>query len=696
MTRLTKVAALVLLAGVFALPSGAIAAPGPIELISRNSEEQMEYALAPALSANGRYVAFRGAIGGRVGIFRKDLVTGALLPVVTGNAYAPKAGDGGDASEPSISADGRYVSFTTTSDLVPATDGPPGSNSPTNDSDVYVADLAESPPTFELASALNGSAEGLSYEEAQGSLSSGRVSLSADGREVVFVTRSKSNLIGDPEGLETPAGQVVVRDLQTKTTTLVSVRRDPVSGAVEPDVPVPGGAVFEGVEAQPARPGASISSDGSTVSWLADHVSQQVLIPEPELGDIVAAESAKAYDEPLWRRVPNGPSVPPATRLVGGYGDVPGLLEPHENLEDRCSRPNGKGAYGWSAGFFETAAAAQREYVPALSADGDTVALIGEPDGYAEAYVVTLGGGPSGSNVLDPLTRAIPVHEDIACRASEEKNLATAGPITSIAISPDARRFAFTTQRQQFRLSPPILTGSPPSGLGMAELYLVDLPGEYLERLTHGEGVQEPSTRSPAPSSQYLENSIGAAAVSFDASGEKLAFSSMASNLVPGDANGSLNNSSSVIGNDAFTVTDPRSVAVPGSSSVSTPPAGVTTRSSWRLVVRAMSRPDGSVFLKVTVPGPGRLAARAKGSAKVGAKSKLVAAGSRGAGGPSVLTLTLRPRHRFARLVKAAGGLEAKLRLSFSSPRKQRLEDALEVRFHRHRPQPKKKAGGRR
>jgi hypothetical protein len=382
--------------------------------------------------------------------------------------------------------------------------------------------------------------------------------------------------------------------------------------------------------------------------------------------------------------------------LVGGNGYLPELLEAHQNLEFKCGRVGGAAAFGWSAGFLEPAVAARREYVPALSADGDTVALIGEPKGYAEAYVVTVDAEPSDSNALRPLTRAIPVHEDIACQASEERNSATAGPITSIAISPDGRRVAFTTQRQQFRLSPPILTGSPPSGLGMAELYLVDLPGEYLERLTHGESVQEPSTRSPAESG-YLESSIGAAAVSFDGSGEKLAFSSLASNLVPGDANGTLNNEpSSVVGTDAFAVTDPRSVPLPGSSSVSTPPAGATIRSAWRLVVRAMSRPDGSVSLKVTVPGPGRLTARAKGSARVGGKSKLVAVGSRRAGGASVLKLTLRPRHTFTRLVKAAGGLEAKLRLIFSSPGKQRLDDALEVRFHRHRPHPKKKTRGRR
>ena len=58
MRLLTKVAGLALLVAVFALPSGALAAPGPIELVSKSPEEQMEYAVTPALSANGRYVAF--------------------------------------------------------------------------------------------------------------------------------------------------------------------------------------------------------------------------------------------------------------------------------------------------------------------------------------------------------------------------------------------------------------------------------------------------------------------------------------------------------------------------------------------------------------------------------------------------------------------------------------------------------------
>lgn len=67
-----------------------------------------------ALSADGRYVVFSSAsqFGGdanpNADIFRKDLVTGELSLV---SADAASAQGGGRASAPSISSDGRYVSF---------------------------------------------------------------------------------------------------------------------------------------------------------------------------------------------------------------------------------------------------------------------------------------------------------------------------------------------------------------------------------------------------------------------------------------------------------------------------------------------------------------------------------------------------------------------------------------------------------
>src|SRR5262245_6919734 len=110
---------------------------GPIRLVSKGSQEQAQEASATAISGNGRYLAFQGAIGGLKGVFREDLETGGLTAVEVGNAYE-KGAPGADAGAPSISADGSYVSFTTGAQLDPVDDTQPSSK------DVYVADMSTS------------------------------------------------------------------------------------------------------------------------------------------------------------------------------------------------------------------------------------------------------------------------------------------------------------------------------------------------------------------------------------------------------------------------------------------------------------------------------------------------------------------------------------------------------------------------
>ncbi|HSR93966.1 MAG TPA: hypothetical protein VLK56_03790, partial [Solirubrobacterales bacterium] len=52
----------------FAAPALALADLGPIELVSKSATEQADEAIAPVLSANGRYLAFQGTIGGLSGV----------------------------------------------------------------------------------------------------------------------------------------------------------------------------------------------------------------------------------------------------------------------------------------------------------------------------------------------------------------------------------------------------------------------------------------------------------------------------------------------------------------------------------------------------------------------------------------------------------------------------------------------------
>ncbi|HEX6667370.1 MAG TPA: hypothetical protein VF081_12330 [Solirubrobacterales bacterium] len=638
---------------------------GPIELVSKNAADQADFAEQPAISADGRYVAFRGSIGGLLGIFRKDLASGAVELVVGGDAYAAPAPAATAASEPSISADGRFVSFTTNAQLDPQNDQAASS------SDVYVADLGGPAPSYELASARDGTSAGLAYSGGPGALATGRISLSADGRRVAFITIANSNLTGNPANLETPPLQVAVRDLAADSTALVSVARNSLTGTMEPGMPVSEGALVSTTlpGASKVEPGAALSADGSTVAWLGMHLPAQVPLLADEGQNIATGEGfGLVYDEPLWRRVPSAADPAPPTRRVVGGGQFPALADGHPNLDkNQCGPLN-----GWIAGR------ARLDYVPKLSADGGAVAMIGEPNGYANVFFADMTAGAAGAGAVRQLTREVPIREDDACRASEPSLLAGAGDITATAVSADGRRVAFATQRQQFPLAPPNLVGGPPAGMGVAELYRVDLGGQTLERVTHG--LAAPSEPSKVVAGLIPDLSLGgASALSFSGNGETLSFASLANNLVAADGNRGPQIAEA--GSDAFLVTDQTPPTERGLVGISTPPPALRTKGRWVLTVSAVSDRDGSVRVAVGVPGRGRLRGQALAAIGDAGKRRQVAAAARRAKRAAVLILKLRPAAKLHRLVHSDAGLEATVRLSFRGPGGRPLRESIDVRF---------------
>jgi hypothetical protein len=184
---LAPLACLAILAAL-AAPGGARADVfGPIELVSNGAltgegaqaaPQQALYAHDPAVSGDGRYVAFDGYFEGRTGVWRRELQPPyAVQPVAVGTVQPGSEACEGDspcnAELPSISANGQYVSFTTTARLDPRED-PDGAGAP----NVYVRNMdvpeaqpcAEegalqpaSPCAYTLASAADGGPEALTY-----------------------------------------------------------------------------------------------------------------------------------------------------------------------------------------------------------------------------------------------------------------------------------------------------------------------------------------------------------------------------------------------------------------------------------------------------------------------------------------------------------------------------------------------------
>jgi hypothetical protein len=731
---------------------------GPIELASSGvieggiaGAQQALYAHDPAISADGRYVAFDGYLGGFTGVWRRDLGTGEVQPVAVGRVlpgseeceepHAPC-----DAELPSISADGRYVSFTTTAPLEPSEDK---NNAP----DVYVRDMSiaasaheiespapkpceESPEpracAFTIASALNGQAEGLAYVEAPtsiGAVASGRTAISADGREVAFVTTAVSNLAGP----NTPADQVAVRDLATRVTRLVSVEIDPATGLPKvPDTPVSateGSTVFGAVDTGgkalfpfsasrayelPGALGASISADGTTVAWMGRAVYKQARM--------LPGEQVASYIEPLWRRIADGPQAP-TRRVTGGSEPESAVCTASgesklpagvpEQQADPCHGPFAPPPESGASGVYD---AGRLNAIPQLSADGHTVAFL------ATAQLVSLGqdfGLAAGENadlyLVDMRTSA--TRREALRPLTQLASSAFAGnaPIVDFAISADGKQVALSTQRTQFPLGSPAYVSQPMAAPGMAELFEVDLENNTLTRVTRGyEGSasERPHTEQQSGERRYKRASDGALSPSFSADGSLLAFASTASNLVYGDGNtppvepvvGAAD------GGDVFSVRRQIYTPTPVEGSVSPAPAAPLLSPEWRLGVTERSLPDGRVLLYVTVPGAGRLSAvadsalpaaaaargrraRARRARRRVAMRALAAASvtaTPSAAGLQQLTLALPPRYRAFALRR--GGLTATATVTFTAPGEPRLTESIAVSFASHA-RPARRAG---
>jgi Tol biopolymer transport system component len=181
----------------------------------------------PALSADGRYVAFvssatnlvKGDRNNVPDVFVRDRVAGTTERV---SMAGRKTQANSDSSNPAITADGRFVAFSSFADnLVP------GDTNFT--SDVFVVDRASGSPAPERVS--------LSNAGGQAENSSDVPSISADGRYVAFASAADTLVPGDNDG----ASDVFVRDRVAGTTAGISVAPTPgfgntsTSPAITPD-----------------------------------------------------------------------------------------------------------------------------------------------------------------------------------------------------------------------------------------------------------------------------------------------------------------------------------------------------------------------------------------------------------------------------------------------------------------------------
>jgi len=205
--------------------------------VDSNGRQGDDASQAPSISADGRYVTFSS--GARTlslfpdnnradDVFVHDRLTGYTDRISVG----PDGNEGNSASRTaSISADGRYIAFeSTASNLVSGDTGGP------SDTDIFLYDRVTRTTTQ-----VNLGPDGLSDSRTPGQE---RTTLSADGRYIAFVSGEDKLVTGDTNS----KWDVFVRDRVTGTTTRVSVATD--------------GAQSDGYSYSP-----SISADGHHVAF---------------------------------------------------------------------------------------------------------------------------------------------------------------------------------------------------------------------------------------------------------------------------------------------------------------------------------------------------------------------------------------------------------------------------------------------
>jgi Tol biopolymer transport system component len=665
--------------------------------VDNASDEQGDAPSTDAdISANGRYVVFQtkatnffendGVPGGDPdppgtcrsgGIFRYDRLTGELALVADGSEARLNAKGECEpsnlifrgAQNPSVSADGRYIAFSTAQQLVPQD---------TNENvDVYVRDM-ELPLTvdrkgtsaFTLVSAQNGSDTPAAYDDSKISppLAGGdpgaelwpNTAISANGRYVLF--RSENLVLSslpDRSAPTTPPGQLFVRDLLAKTTTLVNQ----TSAGHNPGPECGTGGTSAGGEPACGVSGpATLSADGSTVAWVGrDAPEQTVFLPgeEPE-------ESTTYY---LWRRWQEPHA---STRRVTGIADPE---DPACKGGAVTGDPTASGPCYGPLTFPESSNAGISSQAPGLSADGNTVAFLAGSalrpnDLKPESLDVFLTSMQPG------VTRKAGTRElTLAVNSAQGDGNAS---VTSLALSPDGSHIAFVSQRNAFVLGEPASRGSFSTTGQQSELDVIDLTTNTLERAVVGlEGVEPNGSTAGNPT--------------FSADGSMLAFVSSASNLIFGDANGFA---------DAFTA------ILQSAGGTAAPPAGVNAGSggfsfsavaSTELGVSVKRAKDGGVTLLVETPGAGKLTAQARGSISKAASSKpaqkagassavarapkvtpkskkkkatpsvLLASTSASVRSEGTTTLTLHLSSKYVRDLQRAGKLKANVTIDFMS-----------------------------
>lgn len=350
-----------------------------VSVSSTGAQHTGQDAGEPDISANGQFVAFTSDAANLVSddtngvadVFVHDRQTGITTRVSVG----PGGTQAGAASiQPSLSADGRFVIFTSSANnLVP------GSQTPTLD--VFVHDRQTATTARVSVNSAGEAAQG----ESDGGV------LSADGRIVVFTSEAANLAPDDTNG----KGDVFVHDRQTGLTTRVSVDS-------------------AGIQANQDSFYPTLSADGRFVAFVTaanlvpgdNGNAIDVFIHDRQTG-LTKRASVTSTNTPA-NGTSSWPSLSANGRFIAFGSDATNLIPGDTNgATDIFIRDNQTGALTRVSESSAGVEPNNYSFLPNVSADGRVIAflsvadnlVVADTNGSTDVFVHDLGAPPASQQV---------------------------------------------------------------------------------------------------------------------------------------------------------------------------------------------------------------------------------------------------------------------------------------------------------
>jgi Tol biopolymer transport system component len=471
----------------------------------------------PALSADGRYVVFTtsapellGAPADPTEAYTNGIVRRDLLTGAVALVAPPRTVRRSDGAEVYTGATAAGASISADGRAVAFRSAVALTGDDRNTgTDVYVRDM-DRPVTddgaYQLASALDGTTDGPTYAGAAGDGARTGTRGYGISDDGATVVFSTSATSNLPGG-----GAADVPAGQVFVRDLATQRTELVTQATAGGGPVPRGRV---VDPQPV-----LSGDGSTVAWADPDAGAQTRLLPGEPGPVVAY---------LWRDLR---AAVPTTRRIAGASDLD---------DPACASDtpfvSGPAASGPCDGPFVEGEAGTDTALRPLSISGDGRRLLFRSDASQRPFDPTLARG--GSVYVADMSPGV------SRKAGVRRILSIPGTTASATVgeaimSRDAQRVLFSSSARIFDGGAPL--GDFPTvtqGAGLVNLYVLDRAAGTIQRATSGFDGSDFHGDLVDPEDPGTFGDPGASALTADADLTVLAFSAQDGNLFPGDANG--------------------------------------------------------------------------------------------------------------------------------------------------------------